>query len=303
MCSAMGRQRFLPLKYVVWEVLVSNSSGILYVVATPIGNLDDLSPRAVAVLADVDLVLAEDTRHSRPLLRHYGISTPLYAMHEHNESDKAEGLCRRLLAGESMALISDAGTPLVSDPGFPLVRLAHEMGITVSPLPGPSAALAALSVSGLPSDRFAFEGFLPAKAGQRRHALEALAAEARSLIFFESPRRLVACLEDMLAVFGSEREITLARELTKQFETVRKSTIAGLLEQVRGDANQQRGEIVLVVAGHRGDGEGIDASDAALLRELLAELPVKKAVALAVKCTGRPRNLLYELALQMKQEG
>ncbi|MCE5231920.1 MAG: 16S rRNA (cytidine(1402)-2'-O)-methyltransferase [Mizugakiibacter sp.] len=268
--------------------------GTLWIVATPIGNLDDLAPRAVAVLRDVALIAAEDTRHSRPLLAHFGIATPLVALHEHNEREAVAALLARLAAGESLALISDAGTPLVSDPGFRLVRAARAAGIRVSPVPGACAAIAALSVAGLPSDRFVFEGFLPAKAAARRARLAELAAEARTLVFYESGHRVAESLADMREAFGAAREAVLARELTKLYETVLAAPLGELAERVARDPDQQRGEFVLLVAG-RGDDADARVEEGrrvfALLRE---ELPPAKAAKLAAAISGAPRRALYE---------
>ncbi|MBA8882523.1 16S rRNA (cytidine(1402)-2'-O)-methyltransferase [Dokdonella fugitiva] len=269
--------------------------GKLFIVATPIGNLDDLSPRAREVLRTVALVAAEDTRHSAPLLAHAGSRARAFALHEHNEREQAERVVERLLDGDDVALVSDAGTPLVSDPGYRLVRAAREAGCEVSPVPGPCAAIAALSVAGLASDRFVFEGFLPAKAAARRERLVALAAEARTLIFYESSHRIVEALADLVAVFGAARAAVLARELTKLFETVIAAPLADIQERVLADPNQQRGEFVLVVAG--AEGEAADATLAegrrvfALLRE---ELPPARAAKLAAAITGAPRKALYE---------
>jgi 16S rRNA (cytidine1402-2'-O)-methyltransferase len=278
---------------------VSNARGILYVVATPIGNLEDLSARAARILREVDLIAAEDTRHSAKLLRHYGIDTPLVAFHEHNERVQTAPLLEQLEAGRRIALISDAGTPLVSDPGFPLVRAARGRGITVSPIPGACAAIAALSVSGLPSDRFVFAGFPPATAGARRAAYAALCEDARTLIFYESPHRVVASLQDMAAVFGAERPAVVARELTKQFETVHGDTLAALAAWVAAEPERVRGEFVVLVQGAPARG-GVDADSERILRVLLAELPVKQAATLAAAITGRKKNELYELALRLK---
>lgn len=266
----------------------------LYVVATPIGNLEDMSPRAVRVLSEVALILAEDTRHSRPLLNHFGINTPMQALHEHNESQMAPVLCERIRAGESMALISDAGTPLVSDPGYVLVRTAHEMSLQVSPIPGPTASMAALSAAGLPSNRFVFEGFLPAKASKRRQALEALLDETRTLIFYEAPHRIVACLQDMTEIFGGDRLACIARELTKRFETVRQGDLAALSALVETDENQQKGEFVVMVAGaepRKSDEESVSLDK--LIDVLLTELSPKQTASLAAKITGMRRNDVY----------
>jgi 16S rRNA (cytidine1402-2'-O)-methyltransferase len=281
---------------------VSNQPGVLYVVATPIGNLDDLSPRALLTLNEVSLIAAEDTRHSSKLLRHFGILTPLTAFHEHNEREKTAELVAFLGNGKSIALISDAGTPLVSDPGYRLVRAAHAAGIRVVPLPGACAAIVALSASGLPSDRFAFEGFPPVKSAARRAWFEALAGEPRTLIVYESPHRIVESLHDMVAVFGAAREAVYARELTKQFETVRHATLDELVRWVVEDVNQQRGEIVVLIHGAT-PVEAKTGDDAArILRILVQELPVSQAAALAAEITGQKKNRLYELALQLKPE-
>ncbi len=276
--------------------------GILYVVATPIGNLDDMSPRAREVLRQVDLILAEDTRHSARLLAHFAISTPLQAFHEHNERERLEWACSQLLEGRELALISDAGTPLISDPGYRLVREAHRRGITVTPVPGPSAMMAALSAAGLPTDRFTFEGFLPPRAAARRKRLQGLAEEARTLVFLEAPHRLLQCLEDMVAVFGGEREACLARELTKRHETVRLMPLAELLAWVADDPNQCRGEMVLLVAGapETAADESNPVETDRLLRALLRRLPVKQAAEVAAEVTGLRRNALYRRALALQ---
>jgi 16S rRNA (cytidine1402-2'-O)-methyltransferase len=268
--------------------------GCLWVVATPIGHRDDFSARAVATLREVAVIAAEDTRHSRPLLLHHGIATPLIALHEHNEREVVEAVVRRLQGGESVALISDAGTPLVSDPGFRLVRAARAAGIRCAPVPGACAAIAALSVAGLPSDRFVFEGFLPPKSAARRARLQELAGDPRTLIFYESSHRVAESLADMRAVFGDGREAVLARELTKLFETVLDEPLARLAERVANDPDQQRGECVILVAGR---GEEVDAKLAegrrvfAILRE---ELPPAKAAKLAAAVSGAARKALYE---------
>lgn len=267
--------------------------GSLWVVATPIGHRDDISARAIRTLRDVAVIAAEDTRHSRPLLQHHGIDTPLVALHEHNEREVVDGLVRRMAEGESVALISDAGTPLISDPGFRLVRAARAAGVRCVPVPGACAAIAALSVAGLPSDRFVFEGFLPPKAAARRARLQELAGEGRTLIFYESSHRVAESLADMRDAFGAQREAVLARELTKLFETVLGEPLGELAERVAADPDQQRGECVVLVAGR---GEEVDARLAegervfAILRE---ELPPAKAAKLAAAISGAPRKLLY----------
>ncbi|MDH5631970.1 MAG: 16S rRNA (cytidine(1402)-2'-O)-methyltransferase [Gammaproteobacteria bacterium] len=277
-----------------------SNRGRLYVVATPIGNLDDLSVRAQKTLAEVDCIAVEDTRHSAQMLSRFGIQKPLISVHEHNERDRSAGLVDRLRGGEAIALISDAGTPLISDPGFILVRAAREAGITVSPIPGPSAAIAALSVAGLPSDRFFFEGFLPHKTGARQKRLHELAGETATLIFYESPHRIEGALADMAAIFGEGRQATLARELTKIHETIIDGSLELLARIVTDDPNQRRGEIVLVVAGHSPDVLGMTPEAERVLKLLLQELPVKKAARLASEVTGVSRNLLYDLALHSR---
>ena len=265
----------------------------LHVVATPIGNLGDLSPRAQQVLREVAAVCAEDTRRSGQLLAHFGIGTPLLALHEHNEQQLAQRLVARLLAGESLALVSDAGTPLVSDPGYRLVRAARAAGVKVSPVAGPSALVAALSVAGLPSDRFTFEGFLPAKASARRERLAALAGEPRTLVFYESSHRIEESLADLRAAFGDDRPAVLARELTKLFETVLDGTLADLHARVAADADQRKGEFVLVV---QGVGEDVDAklAEGRRVHAVLArQLPPSTAAKLAAEITGAPRKALY----------
>jgi len=277
---------------------VSGRPGVLYVVATPIGNLEDLSPRAQRVLAEVDLVAAEDTRHSGTLLAHFGIKTRLISLHDHNEAARAAELIPRLQAGESVALISDAGTPLISDPGFDLVRAARQAGIQVSPIPGASALVAALSVSGLPTDRFVFEGFLPAKSAARRERLETLAAEPRTLVFYESVHRLQESLEDMAAVLGAHRNAVLARELTKLHEGVREAPLQALAGWAATDPAAGKGEVVLMVAGAAAtERPPLGAEAERVLKALLTELPVKQAAALAAAITGLKKNELYERAL------
>ncbi|HET19960.1 MAG TPA: 16S rRNA (cytidine(1402)-2'-O)-methyltransferase, partial [Chromatiales bacterium] len=259
------------------------------------------SPRAREVLASVDLVAAEDTRHSRKLLQHFGIGTPLTAVHAHNEQQRVEDLLERLRGGQSIALISDAGTPLVSDPGFPLVRAALQAGMRVSPIPGPSAAMAALSVSGLPSDRFTFEGFLPAKASARRARLAELAGTPCTLIFFEAPHRVLDSLRDMVAVLGAEREATLAREITKTFETIRLDTLEAWVEE---DTDQQRGECVILVRGAEpvAPGETAGIAQETLLRSLLAHgVPVKGAAAIAADLLGGSKKTYYQACLDMQK--
>lgn len=283
---------------------MNSVAGSLYVVATPIGNLDDISARALKLLREVSLIAAEDTRHSQRLMQHFGISTPLAACHEHNERDEGSRFITRLLAGDDVALISDAGTPLISDPGYHLVRQARAAGINVVPVPGACALIAALSAAGLPSDRFIFEGFLPAKASGRRARLEQVREEPRTLIFYEAPHRILECLQDMEAVFGGDRPALLARELTKTFETLKGLPLDELRQFVESDSNQQRGECVVLVAGWTAPqgGEAISSETMRILDLLLKEMPLKRAAALAAEITGERKNVLYQLALEKQKE-
>ncbi len=265
----------------------------LYVVATPIGNLADLSPRAQEVLRSVVAICAEDTRHTGQLLSHFGISKPLVALHDHNEEAMAERVVARLLGGESLAVVSDAGTPLVSDPGFRLVRAARAAGVKVSPVPGACAAIAALSVAGLPSDRFVFEGFLPAKSAARRERLHKLVGETGTLVFYESSHRIAESLADMAAAFGGERPAVVARELTKLFETVLDGTLAQLHAAVQADDNQRKGEFVVMVQGAGDDEEAKIAEGRRLYAKLNEHLPPSTAAKLAAELSGAPRKALY----------
>ncbi|WP_277960859.1 16S rRNA (cytidine(1402)-2'-O)-methyltransferase [Pseudomonas sp. RIT-To-2] len=282
----------------------NSATGTLYVVATPIGNLDDMSARALKILGDVALIAAEDTRHSIRLLQHFGINTPLAACHEHNERDEGGRFLDKLRAGESVALISDAGTPLISDPGYHLVRQVRAAGIQVVPVPGPCALIAALSAAGLPSDRFIFEGFLPAKTVGRRSRLEQVREEPRTLIFYEAPHRILECLQDMESVFGPDRPALLARELTKTFETLKGLPLSELRAFVEADSNQQRGECVVLVAGWTApdSDEAVSAEVMRVLDLLLKEMPLKRAAALAAEITGARKNVLYQVALE-RQKG
>ena len=271
----------------------SGPPGTLFVVATPIGNLGDLSPRAREVLGTVAAICAEDTRHTRQLLARFGLDRPLLALHEHNEDAVAGRLVARLAAGESLALVSDAGTPLVSDPGYRLVRAARAAGLRVSPLPGPCAAIAALSVAGLASDRFTFEGFLPAKGNARRERLQRLAGEPRTLVFYESSHRVEAALADLAATFGEDRPAVVARELTKLFETVLDGTLGELRDRVAADPDQRRGEFVLVVQGAADEAAGQLAEGRRLYARLSEHLPPSTAARLAAELSGAPRKALY----------
>ncbi len=274
-------------------------SGALYVVATPIGNLEDLSARAIRVLQEVACIAAEDTRHTGQLLRHCGIQTPLLSLHEHNERARLGQVIGLLREGKAIALVADAGTPLISDPGFPLVRELRRQGLKVIPVPGPSSLLAALSVSGLPTDRFGFEGFLPAKSAARRERLQALAGEERTLVFLEASHRVAETLADLAAVFGGDRPAVVARELTKRFEEIQSDTLDGLAVWLTADPVRSKGEFVLLTQGAAPAGEADTPEIRRLLTVLLAELPTSRAVAVAAKYTGLRKKPLYELALAL----
>lgn len=283
---------------------MSIEPGVLYVVATPIGNLEDMSPRAQRILSEVELIAAEDTRHSKRLLQHFGITTPLISLHEHNEHWRVPQLVEKLQAGQSIALISDAGTPLISDPGFHLLRRLRELGLRAAPIPGPSSLLAALSVAGLPTDRFVFEGFLPAKASARRNRLHNLKSDERTLVFFEASHRIRASLTDMADVLGEERQAVVARELTKLFEEIQGGTLNGLGQWIDADENRQKGEFVVVVQGAPSPPPASMSLDVHhLLTVLLEELPVKPAVTAAARLTGLKKNALYDIALDIKNQG
>ena len=271
-------------------------TGKLYIVATPIGNLDDLSRRAITVLSEVALIAAEDTRHSAHLLDHYGIGTRRISLHEHNEAARTRMLLDRLNDGESIALISDAGTPLISDPGYRLASAARAAGIEVSPVPGSCALVAAISVSGIDTERFCFEGFLPSSRSRRRERLRELATESRTLVFYESPHRVVKCLTDLGEVFGSERLATVCRELTKRFETVHHDSLGALLEWIQQDPNQQKGEFVLVIEGASAEHKDCDPAWVAAVKELCAYMPPKEAARIISAATGASRQQLYRLA-------
>ncbi len=272
----------------------------LFVVATPIGNLDDITHRAVRVLKEVDIIACEDTRHSRKLFNHYAVTTPQVSLHDHNEHTQTRQLLARLRKGESIALISDAGTPLISDPGYPLVVAAQQNGFRVSPIPGPSALITALSVAGLPTERFVFEGFLPAKSVARRRRLHDLDNDDRTLIFYESSHRILACLDDMCDCLDESRVAVIARELTKAFETLRSGTLNELRLWVREDANNRRGEFVIVVKGAADGGvRSTDAEIKRILTILRTEVALSSAVRLAAQLTGEGRNRVYQLALSL----
>lgn len=278
---------------------MTDLTGILYIVATPIGNLQDITQRALDTFAQVDLIAAEDTRHSGLLLSHYGIKKPFFALHDHNEQEKAHILVEKLKQGSNIALISDAGTPLISDPGFHLVRQCREAGIRVVPLPGACAAITALCASGMASDRFCFEGFLPAKSKARKDKLENIAEEDRTLIFYESTHRILDTLEDMQSVLGEERYIVLAREITKTWETITGNTIKNLREWLLEDPNRTKGEMVLIVEGKpKSDNNDEISPQAVKALELIAEeLPLKKAAAIVAELYGYKKNALYQFGL------
>ncbi|WP_067869609.1 16S rRNA (cytidine(1402)-2'-O)-methyltransferase [Neptuniibacter marinus] len=270
----------------------------LYVVATPIGNLQDMTPRAIEVLQQVELIAAEDTRHSARLMAHCGIDTRLVSVHEHNERQRIETIVHQLQSGASVALISDAGTPLISDPGYVVVKGVREAGFRVVPIPGCVAFITALSAAGLPTDRFAFEGFLPHKSSGRKQQLKGLVGESRTLIFYESPHRILASLKDMQEVFGVERVVAVARELTKTYETIHVDQLSSLIAWMEADTNQQRGEFVVLVHGVETKGEVLlDAKALEVLDILLAELPASQAASLAAKITGLKKKVLYQAAL------
>jgi 16S rRNA (cytidine1402-2'-O)-methyltransferase len=281
---------------------VSDHSGVLYIVATPLGNLGDMSQRAIDTLLWVDLIAAEDTRHSKKLLVHFGIDKPMIAFHEHNERDRSNEILSQLQAGKQIALISDAGTPLISDPGYYLIRQLHDAGIRVVPIPGPSAVITALCAAGLPTDRFIFEGFLPSKAVARDKHLAALVQETRTLVFYESPHRLLETLKAMLHVFGAVRRITLARELTKTFETIRQDTLANIVNWVEANPEQQKGESVLIIEGaSEQPRDRCEVDSDKLLLTLLSYMSVKDAAHHAALLTGQGKNELYQRALEIKQ--
>lgn len=274
-------------------------SAQLFVVATPIGHLDDMTFRAIEVLKSVDLIAAEDTRQSIQLLKHFNIDTPLTACHDHNESAKIDQLIEKLKNGADIALVSDAGTPLISDPGFKLVRAAQQHHIRVIPVPGACAAIAALSAVGLPSDRFSFEGFLPSKATQRIAQLEKLKLETQTLIFYEAPHRILECVKNMRDVFGAERQVGFAREITKTFETIKKMSLEELVQFIEQDHHQQKGEIVLVVSGASTEKDMTQEKLDELLTRLLQDLSVKAASQLVADLTGIKKKVAYQRALEL----
>lgn len=279
---------------------IKPESGVLYVVATPIGNLSDLSERAIALLTEVDLIACEDTRHTQKLLQHLGVRKVLMSVHDHNERDRIQQVAEHLTAGRSMALVSDAGTPLISDPGYPLVEALRTMNHKVVPVPGPSALITALSAAGLPTDRFVFEGFLPHKAGGRRERLAPLANETATLVFYESKHRIIETLTLMAEAFGEQRQACVARELTKTFETFYQGTLAELIDALQADEHQTKGEFVVMVAGNPEPATATAFDTDKLFRLLLAELPPKKAAAILADLTGENKKALYQQALEIQ---
>ncbi|QIA62513.1 16S rRNA (cytidine(1402)-2'-O)-methyltransferase [Vibrio astriarenae] len=278
---------------------IPNDLPTLYIVPTPIGNLADITQRAIDVLSSVDLIAAEDTRHTGKLLSHFGINTKTYPLHDHNEQQKAQALVEKLQQGMSIALVSDAGTPLISDPGYHLVNQCRQANVRVVPLPGACAVITALSASALPSDRFSFEGFLPAKSKGRKDKFLEIAKVERTCIFYESPHRILDSLDDMLAILGPEREVAIARELTKTFETIRNMPLGELVEWVRSDENQQRGEMVLLVHGFREEAsDEIPDEVTRSLSILVKELPLKKAAAMCAEIYNLKKNALYKWGLE-----
>lgn len=275
-------------------------AGVLYIVATPIGNLADLSDRARQILAQVDCVFAEDTRHTVLLCRHYGLEPDLKSLHEHNEQQRVADVLGRLRSGESLALVSDAGTPLINDPGYRVVTACHEAGFAVSPIPGPSALIAALSVCGLPTDRFTYHGFLPARATARRQSLAELQYLQATQVFFESRHRIVDCLKDIADVLGPEREVCIAREITKKFESIHKGSALQMLKLTEQTTDNQKGEFVVLIAGAGPQQALLTVENQRLLLDLASELPPRKATAIVARHTGLDRKYLYEWLLQNK---
>ncbi len=288
----------------LWDELGQQSfpERALYVVATPIGNIGDISLRAIRVLSLVDAVGCEDTRNTGQLLARLGLSKPLFSAHQHNERETAQKIIDRLRAGERIALVSDAGTPAVSDPGTRIVDAVRDAGFAVIPVAGPSAAIAALSVSGLATDQFHFIGFLPAKSSQREQVLAGLATSTASLVFYEAPNRIIDAIQALLKAFGPERRIVIAREISKLFEQVHRCRLGDALDWMNADANRQRGEFVLLVEGDRTAGDPGLSEARRVLGALLEALPVSQAAALAAKITGMKKNALYSLALEMRPE-
>lgn len=282
---------------------MSGKKGRLYVIATPIGNLDDITLRAIKLLQEVDVIAAEDTRHSKTLLRHFGINTPMLPLHEHNEERQVPRLIQKLDDGQSIGLISDAGTPLISDPGFRLVRAAHESGHVPVPVPGASAMLAMLSTAGIPADHFVFEGFPPARSAARRACFEKLAKQTRSLVFYESSHRIMDSLKDMVSVFGTERPCSVGRELTKKYESIYRGSLQSVVDELQADEQQQRGEFVIVVQGADDDSEKDVQAAQGIMDVLCEELPLSQAASLAARISGVRKKLLYGYGLARKDDG
>ena len=281
---------------------VQSESGCLYIVATPIGNLGDISQRALAVLAEADLIACEDTRHTQKLLSNFSIKNKTLSLHDHNERDRQDYIADLLKQGKNIALVSDAGTPLISDPGFHIVRYCRQLGLKVTPIPGACAAISALSVAGLSTDRFAFEGFLPAKTGARKNTFQALIQETRTMVFYDAPRRAIDTVEDIVTVLGGERHIVIARELTKTFETVYADSAENLLAWLKQDPNQLKGEMVLIIEGAKVDADTIPEKAIITLKLLLNEMKPKRACAIAAEIHGVKKNALYDIALSLKDD-
>ena len=282
---------------------MSSKQGQIYIVATPIGNLSDISKRAVKTLTKVDIVFAEDTRNTRKLLSHYGIQQKLASLHEHNEAEKTQEILSLLAQGKQIAVVSDAGTPLISDPGYKLVKTASQQGFRITPIPGASAVITALSIAGLPTERFCFEGFLPAKASVRRNVLEKNKREARTQIYYESSHRIANSINDICDIYGEDREVVLARELTKLYEDIFRGTLKELKTWISEKTVRQKGEFVLVINGFIADkaSEAIGISTQQLLNILTDELPIKQAARLAAKITGQAKNKLYKQAIEINK--
>ena len=274
--------------------------GTLYIVATPIGNLGDVSARALSVLTQVDIVACEDTRHTQKLLSAFAIKNKTLSLHDHNERQRQDYIAQLLQEGKSIALVSDAGTPLISDPGFHLVRHCRNLGLAISPIPGACAAISALSVAGLPTDRFSFEGFLPSKSGARQSTLSSLINEPRTMVFYDAPRRALDTIKDIVSTLGGERYVVIARELTKTFETIHSDTASNLLAWLEQDANQLKGEMVLIIEGYKANPDEISAEVVNTLKLLLAEMKPKKACAITAEIYGVKKNALYDIALSFK---
>ena len=272
----------------------------LYIVATPIGNLGDISQRAIDILTQVDVIACEDTRHTGKLLSAFSIKNKTMSLHDHNERQRQDQVATMLQEGKTIALVSDAGTPLISDPGFHVVRHCRNLGLNVSPIPGACAAIAALSVAGLPTDRFSFEGFLPSKSGARQATLKALSDEPRTMVFYDAPRRAIDTVRDIVETLGGDRYIVIAREITKTFETVHSDTAENFLAWLEQDANQLKGEMVLIIEGHKPAENEMSAEVINTLKLLLAEMKPKKACAIVAEIYGVKKNALYEVALALK---